>query len=582
MEPHSEASKLLEAALEQMDGIIQGAKYEIPNYADFQQAPTNNANANAALAHSSNGAGAASPGQTNGNGVSGQGKNPRAPVSSGRVGAGSLLSEALRSLRTAILDAGEDDLAHLATEADEETVRFLARWLQNNPGPGGARAHSRGGGGVDGDVLFELEERLARAEADRDSSAMRADMATEQLDRQGARLVDLEQLLQAKKELLRKTDQALERERASRRALEEENEHRRSTSPHFSEVARLRARCSELEAENQELRAICGGNRTPKYLPISPGARPRDLSSPQQQGRSRRSPMATEDSSPEEPSPRKGQLVDHDLPPPSAADTSVDVSSPSSGRPARGFKKIFGKIKRSNSGGHLEDKKRGGMTHQPDTPEEFRRGGFRATAGGRLGHRDPRRTNGSSSSVERPSAALAAAKTSRPVSEWSVDTVCTWLECLGLGAYCPEVKKSVGTGAQLAAMSFGDLEHKLNVRHYLHRKKLFLALQARQQQQDGRHDPEGQLDFHWVMRWLDDVGLPQYKDAFVEARVDGRVLNVLTTEDLFLMKVTNLLHHMSLRRGIQVRTHNAIIEKSVQTKCWFPFLADLARQPLRA
>jgi hypothetical protein len=30
--PSSEASKLLEAALEQMDGIIQGARFEMPNY----------------------------------------------------------------------------------------------------------------------------------------------------------------------------------------------------------------------------------------------------------------------------------------------------------------------------------------------------------------------------------------------------------------------------------------------------------------------------------------------------------------------------------------------------------------------
>ena len=30
----SEASRMLEAALEQMDGIIQGAKYELPQYFD--------------------------------------------------------------------------------------------------------------------------------------------------------------------------------------------------------------------------------------------------------------------------------------------------------------------------------------------------------------------------------------------------------------------------------------------------------------------------------------------------------------------------------------------------------------------
>ena len=28
--------------------------------------------------------------------------------------------------------------------------------------------------------------------------------------------------------------------------------------------------------------------------------------------------------------------------------------------------------------------------------------------------------------------------------------------------------------------------------------------------------------------WLDDIGLPQYKEYFVEAKVDGRLLNNLT------------------------------------------------------
>ena len=28
--------------------------------------------------------------------------------------------------------------------------------------------------------------------------------------------------------------------------------------------------------------------------------------------------------------------------------------------------------------------------------------------------------------------------------------------------------------------------------------------------------------------WLDDIGLPQYKDQFLEARIDGRMLHLLT------------------------------------------------------
>jgi len=32
--------------------------------------------------------------------------------------------------------------------------------------------------------------------------------------------------------------------------------------------------------------------------------------------------------------------------------------------------------------------------------------------------------------------------------------------------------------------------------------------------------------------WLDDIGLPQYKDQFAEARVDGRMLHYLTVVSL--------------------------------------------------
>lgn len=35
--------------------------------------------------------------------------------------------------------------------------------------------------------------------------------------------------------------------------------------------------------------------------------------------------------------------------------------------------------------------------------------------------------------------------------------------------------------------------------------------------------------------WLDDIGLPQYKDQFSEARVDGRMLQYFT--------VVNIHHH---------------------------------------
>lgn len=58
------------------------------------------------------------------------------------------------------------------------------------------------------------------------------------------------------------------------------------------------------------------------------------------------------------------------------------------------------------------------------------------------------------------------------------------------------------------------------------------------------------------MRWLDDIGLPQHKDTFSNARVDGRMLHRLTMDDLVSLHVTSSLHAASLRRGIQVMREN--------------------------
>ena len=147
-------------------------------------------------------------------------------------------------------------------------------------------------------------------------------------------------------------------------AAEEEQQQQHQGTPHYSEVAHLKGRCAELEAENQELRKICGGGRTgPRYyLPVSPGSRPRDLANNLR--------VAADDSSPEE------------APPAATSTSTTTLESP--GR-ARGFKKIFGRIKRSNSGGHLMEGKASAAVDQQQQ-QQFRRGGFRATAGGRLPH----------------------------------------------------------------------------------------------------------------------------------------------------------------------------------------------------
>ena len=74
---------------------------------------------------------------------------------------------------------------------------------------------------------------------------------------------------------------------------------------------------------------------------------------------------------------------------------------------------------------------------------------------------------------------------------WDTDTICAWLDTLGLYMYSNEVRKSVTSGAQLAALTSQELESKLGIRNLMHRKKVCLALLARQQ---GTDDPAGLLD----------------------------------------------------------------------------------------
>ena len=103
------------------------------------------------------------------------------------------------------------------------------------------------------------------------------------------------------------------------------------------------------------------------------------------------------------------------------------------------------------------------------------------------------------------------------------------------------------------------------MRNSLHRKKILIALQARKKKEECGNQSKTdinymslnleRLDHQWVVRWLDDVGLPQYKDRFLEARVDGRVLNLLTVDDVLIgLRISNQLHHLSIKRGIQVHS----------------------------
>ncbi|XP_059392641.1 liprin-beta-2b isoform X11 [Carassius carassius] len=192
--------------------------------------------------------------------------------------------------------------------------------------------------------------------------------------------------------------------------------------------------------------------------------------------------------------------------------------SPEHKKNQKGIRKLWGKIRRTQSGSLPAD----------SSDSDFKRGGFRATAGPRL---------------------ASARDTNAPFSKWSCDQVCAWMEEFGLGQYVNMARQWVTSGQTLLSASSQDFEKELGIKHPLHRKKLQLALHSFSTKVT---EKSSELDHIWVTRWLDDIGLPQYKDQFSEGRVDGRMLQFLTVNDLLFLKVTSQLHHLSIKCAIHV------------------------------
>ncbi|XP_058169939.1 uncharacterized protein LOC131285098 [Anopheles ziemanni] len=219
--------------------------------------------------------------------------------------------------------------------------------------------------------------------------------------------------------------------------------------------------------------------------------------------------------------------------PPARSYTPQPSPSPSM---SNKLKNIFGKIKRSNSG-TLED-----LT---GADSEFKRGGIRATAGARLGW----------------SGTVPYRRPDKPFREWDLDGVCQWFDHLGLNMYEEELrrwlKSSMAPAVDLIKASPVDIEKELNLRNPLHRKKIVLAVAdiSGTEDEDELFKSAGMLDTAWILRWLDDIGMPQYKDTFTAARMDGRMLHKLTFDDLATLQMSSCLHVASIRRGIQLMRH---------------------------
>jgi len=430
--------------------------------------------------------------------------------------------EALKNLKRAILNSPN----HTLSQADTDTGEFLYNWLKNNKADYSNNLQNTKTWWKQTDSspgihdLTGVEERMQELEREKDSLQLQVTILEDQIEGQSRKMIDLERSLKLRDEQCIRLEEALLKEKTINTGSD------MKTGELKTEIAGLKLKCARLERDLTEYR-----NTTPKM------PRPTNLSAavagaPSSGGRSPTPVSSPDDSSPVS---RKGAAVplsdDENLENGHDMDTSM-VSL--SGRSTRGIRKILGKIKRSNSGGFESDR----APSQAGTEPTFCRGGTRATASGRLGW-----SSGNGSIFKK-----------KGFGEWSVDMLCTWLETIGLGQYTSEVQRHIGTGADLAKLGGTDLDTRLGIRNPLHRKKLILAMQAKIDVK--RPDPAGGLDCAWVVRWLDDIGLPQYKESFLECRVDGRLLNLITVDDLTYLRVTSLLHHHSIRRGIQaLRQH---------------------------
>lgn len=225
----------------------------------------------------------------------------------------------------------------------------------------------------------------------------------------------------------------------------------------------------------------------------------------------------------------KDKIIDDSINIPQRSYAVQALTSPAMGQKHKGLRGILDKIK-SNNGNNISLVEDSSI----DNENDFIRGGMRATAGPRLGWTNQE-------------------KNRKAFKDWDIDMLIDWFDDMGLDYVIEYAKKWLKTGADLLVCAPQDIDKELNLRSPLHRKKILLAMaDIADQENDDLLRNAGKLDTTWVLRWLDDIGLPQHKDEFMAGRVDGRVLHRLTMDDLAVMHISSTLHVASLRRGIQL------------------------------
>uniref|UniRef100_A0A8C7LG24 PPFIA binding protein 2 n=1 Tax=Oncorhynchus mykiss TaxID=8022 RepID=A0A8C7LG24_ONCMY len=430
----SDASHMLEAALEQMDDIIAGSK--------------------------------AAAEYTNGLFELGS------PGSAGPL----QVLQLVEDLRLALeLQPREEERNTLRAQVPSSTAHMLMDWLDMD------RGSDRGSVNLRSPVNNEsYQERLVRLEGDKEFLVLQVSVLTDQVEAQGEKIRDLESSLEEHHHKLNSTEEMLQQELLSRNSLETQK------LDLMDEVSYLKLKLVGMDEKQNH----------------------NDSSKDQQ---------------------NKGLLQELRL-----LKSKVDVLEGEKLQYERKLKatKVKNKIKLKKM---IRRTQSGTLQREDLEPGEFKRGGLRATASPRLA-----RTGETLTSVW---------DLKTPFSKWTPEQVCCWLEESGLDQYVILAQHWANSGQTLLSASPQDLEKEMGIKNPLHRKKLQLALKSFSTKTT---EKSSELDHIWVTRWLDDIGLPQYKGQFHEGRVDGRMIQYLTVNDLLFLKVTSQLHHLSVKCAIHV------------------------------
>uniref|UniRef100_A0A8C1M2G0 PPFIA binding protein 2 n=1 Tax=Cyprinus carpio TaxID=7962 RepID=A0A8C1M2G0_CYPCA len=445
------------------------------------------------------------------------------PVSSGPLPVLQLAEE----LRLALeLQVGDKDRNSLRSQLPCTTAQTLMDWLEK--GSVNLQCSSNN---------ETYQERLVRLEGDKESLVLQVSVLTDQVEAQGEKIRDLESSLEEHHHKLISTEEMLQQELFSRTSLEtqklelvdevsylklklvgmeEEHNHIAEQEKHhkaevlLQELHILKSKVEDLEGEKSQYeRKLKATKVISKFESLTFYVDCFLLT-----GKAEK----TDDSTLSDLSPMSSGVESGQQSPVSPEDKKNQKS----------IQKLWGKIRRTQSGSLPAD----------GSDSDFKRGGFRATAGPRL-----------TSPLFTVSKILHVfcSDMNAPFSKWSCDQVCAWMEEFGLVQYVNMARQWVTSGQTL--LSSQDIEKELGIKHPLHRKKLQLALRSFSTKIT---EKSSELDHIWVTRWLDDIGLPQYKDQFSEGRVDGRMLQYLTVNDLLFLKVTSQLHHLSIKCAIHV------------------------------